>query len=881
MKITKKDCKKFTKNGDIKINQINSTLEQPNFINDKKIYEKFNENQSDINNKVNLERESNEDNNIEKYFETKFDNKGITKDLKSSMDSCNSNNRSENLPLQISSINRRKNNKDIGIISENHLNTSNNNYNSENNNNFFTKNENEEEDLEKENQSQLDKYLKMENLYLQDGKCNKENDYNNEMLDDFKDYDTNQNQYGKSEENCENYFIETNINKEKNRNPKEDQAKDIEGEEEKGNNFKNKEQDIRMSNNFFLRNQQKREILIDQLGEKSNKDNLYKKPEKNLENLYIECKQKMRTEKENQIKDMIKDKLRPKIFNEIYQKEFKNISEKIKKELEKDLEEEYKNKNESELEDFKKSQNYARKAKEEEIENDIREKVKKKVDETIEKELEIKEKELKLKSIQKYEAFRKKILNELQKDYDIKKNEIQKEIDEIKADIYRSKCSENIKTGKIMLAKKNINVLHDKILIGAQKVEKILNNETDYLENASTNKDKATISEINNNFLSDYNSNEINSCNIEDKEFLNQRMRSVEDNLVNLYNKEQQQEINQQKLNKKIINTNQKTNQPKIDGSVNLMEINKKIKDFTAPTGNINNTESDNTFLNEEEKETQKLRVLNQNQNAYDYSNFISNNPDITGQKNCQIKTDKQFQDQELKENISNINNSNPLNTCNLEEINALNTLKNKKERNYLTINSSLFHSIQIDGNIPTSVASFGKYLITHIENEENYRILYHNELKKLKGAIQKMFRNSKSSDHCLMEYMIELWNKLDISYIVRYKILNNLIKLNSLQVYSFLDKETEYLTNYFQISENIFKNIRTRENIKLKLQTKINRKENIPEDKNGLDNITQIIEEQIEKFKNKYKGLDIIWKGIRYEWFMNYESWFYEITKK
>ena len=61
-----------------------------------------------------------------------------------------------------------------------------------------------------------------------------------------------------------------------------------------------------------------------------------------------------------------------------------------------------------------------------------------------------------------------------------------------------------------------------------------------------------------------------------------------------------------------------------------------------------------------------------------------------------------------------------------------------------------------------------------------------------------------------------------------------------------FLDRETEYLTNYFQITEQIFAKIKTRENIK--------------------------------SFKNTYNGTNIIWRGIYYEWFMNYEKWFYEM---
>ena len=149
------------------------------------------------------------------------------------------------------------------------------------------------------------------------------------------------------------------------------------------------------------------------------------------------------------------------------------------------------------------------------------------------------------------------------------------------------------------------------------------------------------------------------------------------------------------------------------------------------------------------------------------------------------------------------------------------------------------------------------------------------------KMGIKRIFSAEKSTDHCLTDYMLELWEKLEISFITRYQILKQMLKLKALELYSFLDRETEYLTEYYQISEEIFKMIKQRESIKLKLQTKLNRNEILPDDRNGLDEITKDIEERIKNFKITYKNLDIVWKGIRYEWFMNYENWFYEMEMK
>ena len=144
---------------------------------------------------------------------------------------------------------------------------------------------------------------------------------------------------------------------------------------------------------------------------------------------------------------------------------------------------------------------------------------------------------------------------------------------------------------------------------------------------------------------------------------------------------------------------------------------------------------------------------------------------------------------------------------------------------------------------------------------------------------IKKIFSNSRINDHCLTDYLLDIWNKLEISYYIRYKILNNMIKLDGNNLYLFLDRETEYLTNYFQMTENIFVQIKKRENIKSKLQIKSNRNEYIfPGDREELERLTQNLEENIKIFKNEYKVMNIIWKGIFYEWFMNYEKWFYEM---
>ena len=295
----------------------------------------------------------------------------------------------------------------------------------------------------------------------------------------------------------------------------------------------------------------------------------------------------------------------------------------------------------------------------------------------------------------------------------------------------------------------------------------------------------------------------------------------------------------------------------RVDNSVNLFEINKKIK---AVNGNSNQNES--------------FRSLKPPANLIQSSSPLS---PICSDPQGIIKTSGEFQ----KKSDTDKNNPQP-------NIRAVNNAKQVSNQNYINKVPStpqsppknVFYSLQLDKSIPTTVSEFGKYLLSHIEKEENYKMLFLSEVKKLKNQILKIFRNEKSTDHCLTDYMIELWDKLEISYTTRYQILKNLLKLKSLQLYSFLDKETEYLTEYYQITEEIFKMIKQRESIKSKLQTKLNRNELLPDDKNGFDDITKEVADKIKAFKNKYKNLDIIWKGLRYEWFMNYENWFYGMNQ-
>ena len=190
----------------------------------------------------------------------------------------------------------------------------------------------------------------------------------------------------------------------------------------------------------------------------------------------------------------------------------------------------------------------------------------------------------------------------------------------------------------------------------------------------------------------------------------------------------------------------------------------------------------------------------------------------------------------------------------------------------------NLFYSIQIENNIPMSVSAFGEYLMQHIKKEEEYKNLYNNEFDSFYNQINQILNRVNNQRDDLINNMIDLWNKLQISYYTRYQIMKQLIKLHPSNLNSFLERENEYLNYYYQITEKIFRWIQNRENLKLKLQTQLNNDELNENDTNEFNDITNLVDDLIEQFKSNYKNLDIIWKGLRYQWFMNYENWFYDM---
>jgi hypothetical protein len=559
-----------------------------------------------------------------------------------------------------------------------------------------------------------------------------------------------------------------------------------------------------------------------------------------------------------------------------------------------------------EIKYIRKKENFNYKIKMEQIANEIKEKAKNEFEEELNKELIIKEKEIKIKYNQKLENFKKKFRNELNEEYEKKKKEMKNQLNDIKSKIYRSRCSEKIKISKINKMKKNIGNYNEKNNYGIKKIDKILGNESDEDENNQNKK-------IDNYLPSSLKINNINDNNINEDHEYNFDIKNEISNINNQFNINSYN--NNSNINMNEINKNTFKVKNIGDNSINLAELNKRIKESTEKISkspfieieskqeeekqelfnenqnenniddiNINNIDNNYNFQQEEniniydnKIEQKDINNLNQNLRDNNYNikeNYIKkeNKPEINNNKNIYNKP-KTF----IKTNFNYSNNTN--NYSNLSKYKKQEIIKKNYNDFIFDKNKNIFYSIQINQNIPTNISDFGKFLISHIENEENYKILFYRELKSFKLKIKKIFSNSNTSDHCLTDYLLDIWDKIEISYFIRYQIMKNIINLNSNDLYAFLDRETEYLTNYFQLSEKIFEKIKKRENIKAKLQAKTNRNEIILDiERDKLDEITKILENEIKMFKNNYEGMNIIWKGIYYEWFMNYENWFYDM---
>ena len=176
------------------------------------------------------------------------------------------------------------------------------------------------------------------------------------------------------------------------------------------------------------------------------------------------------------------------------------------------------------------------------------------------------------------------------------------------------------------------------------------------------------------------------------------------------------------------------------------MELNKKIKPFSPQHKTLENNENrndyrhasliDNKTGNSLKEDFNKIIMRNlynderyieaahvqQNEKTLDNSKAnMTNNSLLIGKP----KSPKKDYQQELPQKLSSIE---------------------------LTGKEKLSQSLKVSESMPVGMIEFGKFLINHIEKEENYRILLDKELKKIKMRIKKIFDDGNKTKVILRE---------------------------------------------------------------------------------------------------------------------------------
>ena len=229
-----------------------------------------------------------------------------------------------------------------------------------------------------------------------------------------------------------------------------------------------------------------------------------------------------------------------------------------------------------------------------------------------------------------------------------------------------------------------------------------------------------------------------------------QVLNSLDDNDFNKYNDGKDKKF----VNLMSINQNLKRQIPEAQ-HLNAANTNNTSNFVHAPENNINYSKSNITNTHNKNQTTNnQINVNHQHQNIA--LGYQKNRPiEITTQNQIisPASTTKDFdinlqesaflnKDKEHKDN-NNINNVNKIE----QEANAdeyQHDIPQKLSNNIKNNNTGLCLSLQCNTNTPSNYYDIGKFLADHIENEENYKVLFEKELKKLKTKVKKIFEAGK-----------------------------------------------------------------------------------------------------------------------------------------
>ena len=95
---------------------------------------------------------------------------------------------------------------------------------------------------------------------------------------------------------------------------------------------------------------------------------------------------------------------------------------------------------------------------------------------------------------------------------------------------------------------------------------------------------------------------------------------------------------------------------------------------------------------------------------------------------------------------------------------------------NYLDIDNDCFSLKAKQLNLPSDFEHFGKFLHEYIKSQEDYKQKYLDQVSTFKAKICSLLTKNKVNDRFLPDYLIELWQKIDVNYSTRFLILEELV---------------------------------------------------------------------------------------------------------
>ena len=393
--------------------------------------------------------------------------------------------------------------------------------------------------------------------------------------------------------------------------------------------------------------------------------------------------------------------------------------------------------------------------------------------------------------MKKFQTLKGKLKTKFEQDFENKKSIMLDEIRDIKNSIYRQKCKDKLKMGKINLYNKAIQDKEKAQLDKASKLEKTL-----YVMEAAelgTNTHASGQNFFNSgptNFTSKANYNNGLSTSKTLSLFSPKKEEIV-------YHEEFNPILNVNNLNNKVTNTIKSFLSPHSQNGIvevnrsssNLNDINKRIKEYTSLSVipiNSNKKPDISLILKDEEirattnlvDDLKALKTVHM-QNIKNFGKtgpLLEGKPEIiSGRSNIKNK-----EDLGLLSPVSSISPDLKSTSRSLEKLDS------KKKLFIISKPNDIFRpkkaleseSLVVIGEHPKLMREYGNYLIKKIEAENKYKLLFEGNIKKIKAHLISMFKNNKETEHGLITYLFDMWKKIEISYEIRFNLCKKMVAM-------------------------------------------------------------------------------------------------------